>query len=203
MASRRSTSPRAIARRVAQLTMLQAQMRIELREVKPLVWRRILVPENVTLAKLHVILQAAMGWTYGHLHEYTVGRQRYGMPDDEWPDDEPVIDERRVRLKSLIEDRVRRIRYLYDFGDNWEHDVRIEDLVLPRAGAPLLVCTAGENACPPQDVGGPPGYEEFLAALADPNHQEHASMTRWIGRPFDAAAFDLAEINERLGEIKV
>jgi hypothetical protein len=183
--------------------MLQAQMRIELREVKPVVWRRILVPENVTLAKLHVILQAAMGWTYGHLHEYTVGRQRYGMPDDEWPDDEPVIDERRVRLKSLIEDRVRRLRYLYDFGDNWEHDIRLEDLVLPRIGAPLLFCTAGENACPPQDVGGPPGYEEFLAALANPSHPEHESMTRWIGRPFDAAAFDLAEANERLGEIKV
>jgi hypothetical protein len=153
--------------------MLQAQMRIELSEVKPVVWRRILVPETVTLAKLNLILQAAMGWTYGHLHEYTVGRQRYGMPDDDWPDDDPPIDERRVRLKSLIEDRIRCFRYLYDFGDNREHDIRIEDLVLPKAGAPLLVCTAGENACPPQDQqpahrGDPPAWQVAVHSMALP-----------------------------------
>jgi hypothetical protein len=183
--------------------MLQVQLRIELREVKPIVWRRILVPETVTLAKLHLILQTAMGWSHGHLHEYTVGRQRYGAPDDEWPEDEPLADERRVRLKSLIENRVRRIRYLYDFGDNWEHDIRVEDLVLPRTGAPLLVCIAGENACPPQDVGGPPGYAEFLAALADPGHEEHANMQRWIGGAFDATAFDITVLNGQLAEIKI
>ncbi len=83
MASRPSTTPRAVARRVAALTALQYQLRIELHEVKPLVWRRVLVPENVTLAKLHTILQGAMGWHGGHLHEYQIGRLHYGIPDDD------------------------------------------------------------------------------------------------------------------------
>ena len=202
MASRPSTTPRAVARRVAKLTALQAQLRVELRGVEPLVWRRVLVPENITLAKLHVVLQWTMGWSNSHLHEYEIARRRYGIPDDEWPSTEPVADERRVRLKPLIEDGLRRFTYLYDFGDHWEHIVKVEDLVPPKAGRPLIVCLAGENACPPEDVGGYPGYAEFLEALKDAAHEEHANMLRWIGGSFDPAAFDLAEVNERLTAIK-
>lgn len=202
MASRPSTTPRAVARRVAKLTALQAQLRIELRGVEPLVWRRVLVPENITLAKLHVVLQWTMGWSNSHLHEYEIARRRYGIPDDEWPSTEPVSDERRVRLKPLIEDGLRRFTYLYDFGDHWEHIVKVEDLVPPKPDRPLIVCLAGENACPPEDVGGYPGYAEFLEALKDPAHEEHANMLRWIGGSFDPTAFDLAEVNERLTAIK-
>jgi Plasmid pRiA4b ORF-3-like protein len=202
MASRPSTTTRAVARRVAKLTALQAQLRIELRGVEPLVWRRVLVPENITLAKLHVVLQWTMGWSNSHLHEYEIARRRYGVPDDEWPSTEPVTDERRVRLKPLIEDRLRRFIYLYDFGDHWEHIVKVEDLVPPKPDRPLIVCLAGENACPPEDVGGYPGYAEFLEALKDPEHEEHANMLRWIGGSFEPTAFDLAEVNERLTAIK-
>jgi Plasmid pRiA4b ORF-3-like protein len=202
MASRPSTTPRAVARRVAKLTALQAQLRVELRGVEPLVWRRVLVPENITLAKLHVVLQWTMGWSNSHLHEYEIARRRYGIPDDEWPSTEPVTDERPVRLKPLIEDGLRRFTYLYDFGDHWEHIVKVEDLVPPKAARPLIVCLAGENACPPEDVGGYPGYAEFLEALKDPAHEEHANMLRWVGGSFDPAAFDLAEVNERLTAIK-
>jgi hypothetical protein len=87
-----------------------------------------------------------------------------------------LTDERRVRLSSFIEAGVRRFTYLYDFGDGWEHVVKIEDLVAPRPGLPPIVCLAGANACPPEDVGGPHGYAEFLAILADPNHEEHADV---------------------------
>lgn len=203
MATRPSATPRAVARRVAALTAMQVQLRIELRDVKPVVWRRVLVPEQVTLAKLHTILQAAMGWSDSHLHEYEIARRRYGVPDEEWPTSEPVMDERRVRLKSFIETKVRRFDYTYDFGDRWDHLVKIEDLVVSKKGAPPLLCTAGENACPPEDVGGYPGYAEFLEVIADPKHEEHANMMDWIGRPFNAAAFDLAAINRRLDTIKV
>lgn len=205
MASRRpAVSPRAAARRVAALTAVQAQLKIELRDVKPLVWRRILVPETVTLAKLHLILQRAMGWTNSHLHEYEIARQRYGVPDDDddWPGARPLHDERRVRLKPFIETGVRRFTYQYDFGDNWEHVIKVEDLVLPKAGTPPIVCLAGANACPPEDVGGYPGYAEFLEALADPTHEEHAHMLSWAGGAFDPAAFDLADINTNLATIK-
>ena len=203
MASRRTATPRAVARRVATLTRLQVQLRVELQRVRPLVWRRILVPDNVTLPKLHVILQWAVGWTNSHLHEFEIGRQRYGMTDDDWPGDEPALDERRVRLKPLLETGLRRFTYLYDFGDGWEHIVTVEDLVPPKPGAPLVICTAGENACPPEDVGGPHSYGEFLAILKNPKHEDHADMLRWVGAAFDPTAFSLTDVNERLATIKV
>ena len=202
MASRRSAAPRAIARSVAKLTQMQVQLRIELQQIKPLIWRRILVPETITLPKLHSILQWTMGWTNSHLHEYQIGRRRYGMLDDEGFDDDPPLDERRVRLKPLLEDGLRRFTYLYDFGDGWEHDVIVEDLVLPKSGAPLVVCTAGENACPPEDVGGPHGYFEFLTAITNPLHEEHDSMLTWVGGSFDPKAFSLKDVNEWLSDIK-
>jgi hypothetical protein len=167
-----------------------------------LVWRRLLVPDNLTLAKLHLALQGAMGWSNSHLHEYEIARQRYGTPDDEWPTDEPVIDERRARIKPLLDTGLRRFTYLYDFGDGWEHTVTVEDLVLPKPGAPLIVCTAGENACPPEDVGGPHSYGEFLDILKDPAHEEHADMVRWVGGAFDPTTFNLAGTNRRLTTIK-
>jgi hypothetical protein len=138
------TRPRSLA----DLTALRAQLRVELRGVKPLVWRRVIVPERITLAKLHAILQRTMGWTNSHLHEFTIGQRRYGMPDPEWEFDEPVADERRVRLKPLLEGGVRRFVYLYDFGDHWEHVVKIEDLLPDDANVAPIVCTGGENACP-------------------------------------------------------
>ena len=203
MASRRPATRRATARSVAALTALQVQIRIELRHVKPLVWRRILVPENVTLAKLHTILQAAMGWTDSHLHEYEIAHRRYGIPDDQWPTTAPVTDERRVRLKTFIDAGARRFDYIYDFGDHWDHVVKVEDIVVPKAGAPGVVCTAGENACPPEDVGGYPGYADFLEILANPSHEEHEHMRTWVGHPFDATAFDIAIANRRLAMVKV
>lgn len=203
MASRRPVdSPRAVARRVAALTAMQVQLKIELRDVKPLVWRRILVPDSVTLAKLHLILQRAMGWTNSHLHEYEIARRRYGIPSQDWPDAEPVADERRVRLQSFIEGRVKQFVYLYDFGDGWEHVVKIEDLVAPRPGQPPVVCLAGANACPPEDVGGPYGYADFLEILANPRHEEHADMVSWIGGSFDPTTFDVDTANRILKTIK-
>ena len=202
MASRRPAAARAVARRVAELPRPQVQLRIELQRIKPLVWRRVLVPDNVTLAKLHGILQWVMGWSNNHLHEYEIARQRYGVPDDEFPADEPVNDERRVRLRPLIDKGLRRFTYLYDFGDGWEHTVTIEDVLLPKPGTHLVVCTAGENACPPEDVGGTHGYAEFLVAINNPAHEEHVDMLRWVGGAFDPAAFSLADVNNYLSTIK-
>jgi hypothetical protein len=181
------TAPRGLAA----LTALRAQLRIELRGVKPLVWRRVIVPQNITLAKLHAIFQRTMGWTNSHLHEFTIAQHRYGMPDPEWEFGEPVADERRVRLKPLLEEGARRFTYLYDFGDSWEHVVKVEDLLPAEPDSAPIVCIAGENGCPPEDVGGVPGYEEFLLALSDSTHEEHENMRTWIGYPFDPGAIDL------------
>lgn len=203
MASRRpAAGTRAAERRVAALTAPRVQLKVELQGVKPLVWRRLLVPQTITLAKLHGILQWTMGWTNSHLHEWQVANRRYGMPDMDWPEEEPLIDDRRVRLNALIEAGVRRFIYLYDFGDGWEHTVKLEDLVAPDPERPPIVCLAGANACPPEDVGGPHGYASFLQILADPTHEEHADMAEWIGGTFDPSAFDLQATNAILKMIK-
>jgi hypothetical protein len=166
------------------------------------VWRRLLVPENVTLAKLHVILQWAMGWSDSHLHEYEIARRRYGVPNsDDWGA-EPLSDERRAHLKSLIDSGARRFTYVYDFGDHWEHLVKVEDIVPAKPGGPSVLCLGGENACPPEDVGGPPGYANFLAIVKDPRHPEHDHMLEWAGGSFDSTAFDIESVNEYLASVR-
>jgi hypothetical protein len=91
---------------------------------------------------------------------------------------------------------------LYDFGDGWEHTIKVENIVMPESDTRRISCISGENACPPEDVGGPHAYFEFLAAIKNPAHEEHTTMREWIGGSFDPAAFDLTDINERLAEIK-
>jgi hypothetical protein len=201
VASRPSTAPRAVARRVAKLTALQVQLRVELKGVQPLIWRRILVPENVTLQKLHVTLLRAMGWLGGHVHEYEIARLRYGLPDPDWSDPE-LHDERRFRLKSFIDTGLRRFTYIYDLGDHWEHAVTVEDIVVPVTELPPVRCLAGENACPPEDVGSVDGYAAFLEILKDPAHEDHQQTLQWAGGAFDPAAFNLEDLNEHLAEIK-
>lgn len=203
MATRRSTLPtaRAAARRVAQLTALHFQLRIELKRIQPLIWRRILVPETITLPKLHTVFQAAMGWTDSHLHQFEINGQGYGMLDPDSPDEDFYLDERRVRLKPFVDAGIRRFTYLYDFGDHWDHVVHVEDLV-PPPSTQKAICTAGENACPPEDVGSVSGYFEFLAAIKDPTHEEHHSMLNWIGYDFDPGAFDIDHVNAMLAHIK-
>jgi Plasmid pRiA4b ORF-3-like protein len=178
------------------------QLRIELLRIAPHVWRRVIVPQTVTLAKLHIVLQAAMGWTDSHLHEYEIANKRYGIEDPDLPSSVPIFDERRERLKSVIEDHVGGFTYLYDFGDRWEHQVTIEELVASEVSRQPIVCTAGESACPPEDVGGEPGYETFLAAITDAHNKRHVELKEWIGYPFDPHALDLNAVNQRLARIK-
>ena len=205
MASRRGAVRTGPARRlIAAPSLVDVQLRIELQHLTPLIWRRVRVAEAVTLATLHRILQAAMGWSDSHLHEFEIARRRYGVPDDDndWPESEPLSDERRVRLQSFVEARVRRFHYTYDFGDNWQHVVKIEDLVPRGTDQPLVTCIAGENRCPPEDVGGTPGYAEFLGIVKNARHPEHADMLTWAGGPFDPIEFDIKIVNRRLAYIK-
>ncbi|HDR8951492.1 plasmid pRiA4b ORF-3 family protein [Burkholderia vietnamiensis] len=177
------------------------QLKIELSRIKPLIWRRILVPETVALAKLHRIIQAAMGWTDSHLHEFEIAGERYGVPDPEFDFGEPVISEVRTKLgKSLGGDAS--LRYVYDFGDDWEHKIKVEK-VLPADVCPTPVYLGGANACPPEHVGSPYGYVEFLEAIADSAHPEHEHMLGWHGGPFDPAAIDHDLIQARLQRIKL
>lgn len=171
------------------------QLRITLEDVEPVVWRRVLVPGGYTLDRVHRVVQYAMGWGDYHLHVFDARGVQYGVPD---PDGLlEVRDELDVRLDSVAADGDR-LRYTYDFGDWWEHEIVVEEVATADAEAMYPTCVGGEGACPPEDIGGPSGYEEFLAAVADPKNPDHAAMLEWVGRPFDPSAFDAGRVSTLL-----
>lgn len=177
-----------------------ARLHISLKDIKPAPMRQIEVPLKLTLDQLHDAIQAAMGWEDMHLYEFRVGRTRWRQPD---PDGfSEGLDTADTTLENLLEQTgTRTIRYTYDFGDNWEHSLQIqqvddteEDVTYPR----LLEAT---GACPPEDVGGPWGYEVFLEALVDPEHEQHEEMMDWWGEAFDPDDAGVDGITERFGEL--
>jgi hypothetical protein len=176
-----------------------AILRIELPEIDPLIWRRVRVNRDVTFKQLHEILQIALGWHDSHLHEFRAGELILGMKDvDEVDERENVQIEDDWSLKDLLNTGVSEFEYVYDFGDDWVHRVVLEPATRSRLPGPSPLCLAGENACPPEDVGGPHGYAEFLKAIADPRHKEHESYLRWIGGVWDPKGFDLNRVNRDL-----
>ena len=172
---------------------------MQLADVNPVVWRRVLVPGAVRMAKLSEMLLATMGWTNSHLHAFRVGNKRYGMCLDDYPEEE--IDEKDVTVLQALREEHRFI-YDYDFGDGWEHEVVIEELTWSYLGLKFGVCIDGQNACPPEDVGGPGGYAAFLDAVSDTKHEEHESYLEWLGGSFDPTDFDLADINAALQRVR-
>jgi hypothetical protein len=176
---------------------LTYQIRVSLDGVRPPIWRRIVVPGRTTLAKLHDILQVVMGWEDYHLHQFTIAGKRYGDPEHDEGGELGFIDERRHTLQSLLPAKGGRLRYEYDFGDGWEHTLVVEKIVPTGEEGCRPVCVAGERACPPEDVGGVWGYEEYLTALQDPEHPGHDEWLQWRGE-FDPEAFDPERVNAEL-----
>lgn len=175
------------------------QLRISVEDIHPPIWRRLLVPGSIKLGKLHLMIQAAFGWLDYHLHDFLIDEVRYGVQFDDYPEGE--LDEKTVTLVAVLEG-VRRFRYEYDFGDSWGHELVVEDFWRVPAGLKFGVCVDGQNACPPEDVGGPPGYARFLEALSDPDDEEHESFLTWVGGSFDPTEFDLALANVRLQKVR-
>ena len=174
------------------------QVKITLEGSKPPIWRRLLVPSDVTLSKLHRIIQAAMGWWESHLHQFIVGETYYGETSPEYDDWQEMRNERRVKLHQIAAGEGARFRYEYDFGDDWLHQVTVEKVLPADPEMRLPLCLKGKRSCPPEDVGGVWGYENFLEAIRTPDHPEHAEYLEWIGGEFDAEAFDLDAVNARL-----
>ncbi len=151
------------------------------------------------MAKLSPILLAAMGWNNSHLHVFSIGDKRIGMCFDDYPEGE--IDEKGMTvLQALREER--RFVFEYDFGDRWEHDVVVEDLTRSYFALKFGVCLDGENACPPDDVGGTYGYTEFLEAVTNPEHEEYDRMVEWADGPFDPTEFELANANAMMQKVR-
>jgi hypothetical protein len=176
------------------------QLKVTVMDTRPPVWRRLVVPAEMTLAHLHHVLQAAFGWWDCHLHEFEIGAMRYGVDDGE--DWRPPSDERRARLMDVA-DAGSSFVYVYDFGDNWRHRIVVEKVEPAGAAVRYPLCIDGRRAGPPEDCGGTWGYREFLAAIADPAHEEHDSMLEWVGGFFDPEAFDPTEVEDRLRDSQV
>ncbi len=179
------------------------QLRIELQHIAPLIWRRILVPDTTKLAKLDRIVQASMGWTNSHLHDWHIERQRYGIPDDEWAGSGDMRDERKFTVGAVLGEEVNEFMYSYDFGDGWDHRITVEErLPIQEGRNDWPMCLAGESACPPEDVGGPPGYMDFLQAMRDPLHEQHADYWSWWGGPFDPTGFGINAANMAIRKLR-
>ncbi len=168
---------------------------------KPPIWRRVLVPADISMAKLHQILQIVMGWTNSHLHQFDVGGTLIGVPDPDFG--MPVRNERTVKLSQCVRGEKSKFTYAYDFGDSWEHAILVEKVLTAEPGARYPVCVAGKRACPPEDCGGVWGYADLLVAIRDTTHSEHDELLEWIGGHFDPEAFDLAAINQKLKPLQV
>lgn len=179
------------------------QIKVTLKNSKLPIWRRIEVRSDATLGELHAIIQMAMGWTNSHLHHFIVGKSpnlRFiGAPApyevDDMTDEE---NEDHVALGQVLSAAKSKMTYEYDFGDSWEHEVVLEKIVEAEAGAHYPRCAAGENACPPEDVGGVWGYVDFLQAINNPEHNQHEEFLEWVGGGFDPEKFDLDAVNELL-----
>jgi len=175
------------------------QLKLQLGGITPPIWRRILVSGDITLGKLHEVIQDTMGWTNSHLHDFVIDGETYSDPEAEIDDSQ---DETQYRLVQMAPRAGKKLDYLYDPGDGWEHKIVVEKIVEAGqryAGGPVCpVCIAGARACPPEDCGGPGGYDEFLTAITNPKNKQHKEMREWIGDDFDPEHFDLAEINDLL-----
>jgi hypothetical protein len=175
----------------------ELQLKVTLLHTKPPVWRRLVVREAMTLHDLHQAIQLAIGWLDCHLYAFEIGRRSYTTLDDDASADN--LDAETTVLADLrLARKGTRFRYVYDFGDDWQHDVLVERAGPLDPAAAVPRCLAGRRACPPEDCGGPWGYADFLRTIADPSHPEHSETLEWVGGSFDPDAFDLEEVNALL-----
>ncbi|MDZ7757973.1 plasmid pRiA4b ORF-3 family protein [Rhodohalobacter sp.] len=173
------------------------QIKLELAGSKPKIWRKLIIPADILLSDLHKVIQTAMGWTNSHLHQFIKGRVFLEPPIDDDFLDSAGIDYTGYTIDRLLEEKSDKIRYEYDFGDGWEHIITLEEII-ENCEEPLPVCTDGAMNCPPEDVGGIWGFQEFKKALNNPSHPEHEMYKEWIGGQYDPEYFDLDEVNEML-----
>jgi hypothetical protein len=178
------------------------QIKIVLVGTKPPIWRRVLVPANFTLAQLHDLVQAGMGWEDCHLHQFYVGKRRYGVPDpnEAFMGGSSALNEKNAYLANVLNKVGAKATYIYDFGDSWEHALTVEKILSAEPNVAYPLCTDGKLAGPPEDCGGIPGFYHMLEALADPNHEDHEDMEDWI-ESFDPEAFSIDAVNQRLQKI--
>lgn len=180
------------------------QMKVTLVGTDPPIWRRLLVPADLTLEQLHDVLQLAIGWEDCHMHEFRIGQQRFGKPNpmEQAFGGPRTASERPARLFSVLGRAGAKALYTYDFGDSWELQIVVEKRLAPEPGRAYPTCLAGERHGPPEDCGGIPGFYNLLEAIRDPAHEQHEEILDWLGDGFDPEAFSVDELNRRLAPLQ-
>jgi Plasmid pRiA4b ORF-3-like protein len=182
------------------------RLRVTLADISPPIWREVVVRAGTTLDTLHEVLQVVMGWEDSHMHAFRVGKIEFGDPESDA--DAPIRSEMTATIDELARlTRRKPTLYEYDFGDSWVHEILIEpeqdEPNLARRRATIAWCVGGARACPPEDCGGAPGYEDLADAIADEESPQHEELMEWLGRPFDPERFDVVEVNRKLAKLRV
>lgn len=178
-----------------------ARLKITLNSIDPMPVRQVEVPLDIRLDRLHIVIQAAMGWTDTHLYEFRTGGASWGPPDPDGIFEGPLPAAKTTLEKLINGTTPQMIQYLYDFGDGWDHSVSVEQIDEARDDRTYSRLIAATEVCPPEDVGGPLGYEEFLTALADPDCEQHEDMLRWWGGEFDPRDAQADKVSGRLAQL--
>jgi len=174
------------------------QFKISLKGIRPPIWREIQVPETYTFWDFHVAIQDAMGWQDYHLHEFellkssTGSKVNIGIPDEDFG--RKVLPGWTQKIADYFSSENRAASYLYDFGDDWEHQIELQKIIPKKRGIVYPVCTNGKRACPPEDCGGIWGYEDLLEIIKDPTHEEYEEMMEWLGGEFDPEHFEAKKV---------
>jgi hypothetical protein len=182
------------------MTPLIYQIKITLEGVQPEIWRRLFIQGDLFMHDFHKIIQTTMGWENIHLHQFLKNDRIFGIADNEPESPELFMDYTSIRVMDLLKAEGDTLRYLYDFGDSWIHKIDLEiiepydqDLFYP-------VCIDGERACPPEDCGGIPGYNDLTLIMAHPGHPRRDEMEEWLGDDYDPEEFDADTVNSYLLE---
>lgn len=175
-------------------------LRITLPYIEPPIWRRLEVPGGMTFSALHDAIQIAMGWEDCHLWAFYVGKTEVSPESEQFdfPGEPRPLSAARTTLDEMLSGRRIKFRYIYDMGDDWLHEIKVEKIAASEPGVLYPRCTGGARACPPEDCGGFPGYLNLLETLANPKHPEREETLEWIGGEWDAEAFDIEAVNAML-----
>jgi len=178
-------------------------LKITLKDAPHAIWRWFVVPSNISLGHLHHVIQTVMGWQDSHLHAFIVGKRYYKSAfviDSDPFNEGDDLPEEEYTLESLLSKKGMKFQYWYDFGDDWMHEIVVENVDYTNPDWPYpICCIEGARACPPEDCGGVYGFADFCEAIADPKHPEHKELKSWYGGKYDPDRFDLDTINKRLG----
>jgi hypothetical protein len=192
-------SGRMISNHFSEVDIMLYEIKVQLEHIKPPIFRKLRVPSRTSLFKFHKIIQKAMGWENCHLYLYEIEKTLYSDYPEEW--DMEVIDSKKVTLEKIFGQGTRSFTYEYDMGDGWRHDITFLKEV-ESEGNEKPACITGTRACPPEDCGGPPGYEYFLEVIADSSHEDHDEMLAWIGGSFNPEYFNLEETNKAVKQVR-